>query len=138
METGDVKIVCGGTTAQIVARELNKPLNVDFNYVDPQVPPIARIEGIDLVTEGVLTLSKGLEILDKNQAEYASIKDAQDGANLLVKHLLSCDKIKFMVGTKINPAHQNPELPLGLRKSIIEKWQQKLESKGKKVEITWY
>jgi len=136
MEHGDVKIVCGGTTAKIVAREIARPLKVDFSYVNPDVPPIAKIEGIDLVTEGILTLTKGLEILDNNSAKFVST----DGSNLLVKQLLNCDKIKFIVGTQINPAHQNPELPLplGLRKSIIEKWQKKLEARGKIVDIIWF
>jgi len=133
MQMGDVKIVCGGTTSKIVARELNKPLIVDFSYIDPDVPPIAKIEGIDLVTEGILTMNKGLEILDRNFGKF----DSADGASLLIKQLLSCDKIKFIVGTQINPAHQNPELPLplGLRKSIVEKFKEKLEARGKIVEI---
>ena len=136
MEQGNVKIVCGGTTANIVSRELNRPLNVNFCYIDPEIPPIAHIEGIDLVTEGILTLTKGLEIIEKNGSQLNSL----DGSSLLVKKLLSCDKINFLVGTQINPAHQNPELPirLGLRKSIVEKWKNKLEEYGKIVNIQWY
>lgn len=136
LEKTGVKIICGGTTAKIVAREAQKELKVDFSYVDPEIPPIAQIDGVDLVTEGILTLTKGLEMLEKNWLR----KDWQDGSSLLVKELLECDKITFMVGTKVNPAHQNPylPLPLGLRKSIVERWKEQLEARGKIVDIYWY
>ncbi|MGI6225304.1 MAG: SpoIIE family protein phosphatase [Peptococcales bacterium] len=132
-----IKIVCGGTTANIVARELNRPVLVNFDYVDSDIPPIAKIPGIDLVTEGILTLTKGLEYLENNSTSTGNLLD---GSSLLVKKLLECDKITFMVGTKINPAHQNPglPLPLGLRKSIVERWQKNLEDRGKIVEIIWF
>jgi len=137
MEKRGRKIVCGGTTANIVARELGRPLLANFDYVDPQVPPIAKIEGIDLVTEGILTLTKGLELLERNG--FTKL-DSLDGSSLLVKELLECDKITFIVGTKINPAHQNPVLPvpLGLRKSIVGRWQKQLEARGKIVNIEWF
>ncbi|MDK2823367.1 MAG: hypothetical protein PWQ67_271 [Clostridia bacterium] len=136
MNTANVKIVCGGTTAKIVAREINKPLKVNLSYIDPEVPPIAEMEGVDLITEGILTLSKGLELLERNCSKF----DSLDGASLLVKELLECDKITFMVGTQINPAHQNPELPLPLRmrKSIVERWKEQLIARGKIVEIYWF
>ncbi|MFZ7102259.1 MAG: SpoIIE family protein phosphatase [Peptococcaceae bacterium] len=136
MAGDNVKIVCGGTTANIVARETKKNMQVDFSYVSSDIPPIAKIDGVDLVTEGILTLTKGLEMVEKNLLDY----DSQDGSSLLVKELLECDKITFMVGTRINPAHQNPELPLplGLRKSIVERWREQLAARGKIVDIHWY
>ena len=137
MEHNGKKIVCGGTTANIVARETGKPIYVDFNYIDPLVPPIAKIEGVDLVTEGILTLTKGLEIIESSN--HLSLKSC-DGASLLVKELLECDRIYFMVGLRVNPAHQNPDLPLplGLRKSIVERLCKHLEERGKIVNIEWY
>lgn len=137
MKKKGIKVVCGGTTANIVARELKEPILVNFDYVDSDVPPIAQIKGIDLVTEGILTLTKGLDYLEKNNLFGANLSD---GSSLLLKKLLECDKITFMVGTKINPAHQNPELPLplGLRKSIVERWQKQLEARGKIVDVLWF
>ena len=57
------KIVSGGTSSTVVARVLNKPLDVSLEYVDPEIPPIAYIEGVDLVTEGVLTLNRVLHLI---------------------------------------------------------------------------
>lgn len=54
-------IVCGGTTSSIAAKYLGKPVKASLNFERSDVPPIATIEGVDLVTEGVITVNKVLE-----------------------------------------------------------------------------
>lgn len=112
-----IKVICGGTTSQIVSKRLGKELQIDLQYISPEVPPIAHMDGVDLVTEGVVTLGKTLEILER----YASTRDAsvlrekKDGAYLLAETLTEkCTSVKFIVGRALNPAHQNPDMPISL------------------------
>jgi len=122
------KIICGGTTAKIVSRELDRKVTVDLNDYDPEIPPCCIMEGIDLVTEGTITLSKILELLEKN-VNPNSIK--QNAAAKVLNQLLNSDIINFVVGTKINEAHQDPTIPfeLGIRKNLINKLVKVLEEK---------
>ncbi|EAX46748.1 serine phosphatase [Thermosinus carboxydivorans Nor1] len=131
------KIIAGGTTANIVSRLTGKPLIVALDYHDPAIPPTGRIEGIDLVTEGVLTLNAAVEKL-KNPAALAH--NGQDGATRLAKLLLSCDKIDIFAGGAINPAHQNPNFPayINIKAQVLSKLQSVLESMGKQVSIEWF
>lgn len=131
------KVVCGGTTANILARELKCPVTVNMDFADPSLPPTSRIEGIDLVTEGILTLGKTSSILEQNQGFALS---PNGPAEQLAKMLLGCDEIKFMVGTKVNEAHHDPNLPveLEIRRNVIKKMAALLEEKYlKKVEINY-
>lgn len=112
-----IKVICGGTTSQIVSKRLGKELKILLQYISPDVPPIVTMEGIDLVTEGVVTLGKTLEILE----QYEETKDPElliakkDGAHLLAETLVEkCTSVKFIVGRALNPAHQNPDMPISL------------------------
>ena len=131
------KILCGGTTATIVSRELKAPMRIDMDIIDRDLPPISHMEGVDLVTEGILTLSKVERILASNDRE----KNKQIGpADLLVKMLLNSDKITLLVGTRINIAHQDPNLPveLEIRRNVVKKIKDLLEIKYlKDVEIVY-
>lgn len=110
--------VCGGTTANIIERELCLKCEIDKTSFDTKIPMASKMEGIDLVTEGILTLTDAYRMLkegvDKN-SNTASVR--------LVKLFLSSDKIDFVVGTKINVAHQDPNLPMELeiRRNIVKK-----------------
>ena len=117
MSCTGIRVICGGTTSQIVSKRLGKELQIDLNYISADVPPIAHMEGIDLVTEGVVTIGKVLDILE----EYAATRDpavltgAKDGAYLLAEVLAEkCTSVKFIVGRALNPAHQNPDMPISL------------------------
>ncbi len=114
------KIICGGTTAQIISRELEKEIDVDIFSGDGELPPVSEIEGIDLVTEGILTLGKVAEYLERN--ELNKIKSSSP-AGKIIKLLLKHDKITFLVGTRINEAHQDPALPveLEIRRNVVKK-----------------
>ena len=109
-------IVCGGTTSSIAAKYLGKPIRATLNFEQSDVPPIAEIEGVDLVTEGVITINKVIEYardaLDKNELyDQWSIK--QDGASKICRLLFEeATDINFYVGRAVNPAHQNPDLPI--------------------------
>ncbi|MDY5930423.1 MAG: SpoIIE family protein phosphatase [Candidatus Ornithospirochaeta sp.] len=120
------KIVSGGTTAQIVSRLFGKKLTVDLKCWSKDVPPSSKMEGIDLVTEGMLTLSKVATILEKKE-DLASMPD--NPAKRFVEILLDSDQVHFLVGTKINEAHQDPNIPveIGIRRTIIGRLRKALE-----------
>jgi len=112
------KVICGGTTANIVARELGRDVQVDLSCFDQQVPPLSRMQGVDLVTEGTLTMSRAAELLEQGADPE---KMTVNAAVRLVQHFLESDIIEFVSGTKINEAHQDPNLPveLDIRRNLI-------------------
>jgi hypothetical protein len=140
------KVVCGGTSANIVGRVLNRKVETSLNYVDPLIPPTATIEGVDLVTEGVLTLSRTVEILKEylsHEADnfYFRKLDEENGAAKLAKLLLEdCTGFRLFAGTAINPAHQNPGLPsdLSIKLKLLDQVCELMEKLGKRVEKTYY
>lgn len=139
------KIVCGGTAAKIVGRELNREITVDLESMTSEVPPMAKIQGIDLVTEGVLTLSKAVEII-RDYVETSVDKcwfhtlNGKDGASKLAKVLIEdCTHLNLWVGKAINPAHQNPDLPtdLSIKLKVVKELSRLLKGLGKKVNINY-
>lgn len=128
--------ICGGTTAKIVARHLGQALEVDLKTMTPDVPPIARLDGVDLVSEGILTLTKTNALLQSG-AERKTVRFQTDGAANLLRLLLSVDHIHFLVGQAVNPAHQNPDLPhqLGIRMAVVREIAAELRKRGKEVTI---
>lgn len=140
------KVVCGGTTSQIVARELGKEINTSFDYFSPSIPPTAEIEGVYLATEGVLTLRKALEYIKICESSESTMQDflnlnKKDGASRLASILLEeSTNIHFIVGRAINPAHQNPEFPmnLSLKLKIVEEIIIYLQKMGKKVSMEYH
>lgn len=133
------KIVCGGTTSNIVSRVLSKPLYVDLDSMRDRVPPIGIIEGIDLVTEGMLTVSAAAEML-KTYPAKESLSCKCDGVSLLVSELLHADSIHVIIGRAINPAHQSPDIPvnLALKHKIVTELVGVLKEYGKSVTIEYY
>lgn len=112
------KIVSGGTTALIVSKQLGVKVSVDLSCWSPDVPPASKMDGIDLVTEGMLTLSKVANVLEKKMSVEQLPNDA---VKKYVEMLLDSDQVHFIVGTKINEAHQDPNIPveIGIRRTII-------------------
>jgi ribosomal protein S17E len=123
------KAICGGTTAKILARQLNRDVEVDISTLDPIVPCSSFMSGIDLVTEGMITMGESLKYL-KSKEFIENIK-IDNGATKLVKLFLSSDIIDFYVGTKINDAHQDPNMPieLGIRRNTIRRIGKVLEDR---------
>jgi hypothetical protein len=140
------KVVCGGTTSQIVSRITGREIETNFNYIDPSIPPTAKIQGIDLTTEGVLTMFKALDYIKRYVSTNNSINDfididKQDGASKLTKLLVEeCTSIHFFVGRAINPAHQNPEFPLdlGMKLKLVNDMEKYLQGLGKKVTVEYF
>ena len=121
-------MICGGTTAGIVSRLLGRPVTMNLSQLDPDIPPPAVMEGVDLVTEGTVTLAKVAEILEGGTPlDNLRKNPARDLAGLM----LQSDIIQFAVGTRINEAHQDPNVPveLDLRRNIIRKIASLLESR---------
>ncbi len=145
MYSDGIKVVCGGTTSQIVSRTTGRELEVMIDYENPAVPPTAKIQGIDLVTEGVLTIGKALEYIklytaDDNQ-KNEFLLNKKDGATQMTKLLLEeCTEIRFLVGQALNPAHQNPGMPvsLGLKLNLIKELSKELVKTGKKVSMEFF
>ena len=132
------KIVCGGTTANILSRELNRKINVILKDIDPVVPPISEMEGADMVTEGIITMGKVSEILE-NGGNTDKMK--RNAATRMVEMFLDSDRIHFAVGTKINEAHQDPNMPveLEIRRNIVKKIASLLQDKYlKEVHIQYF
>jgi hypothetical protein len=121
-------ILCGGTTADIVARELNRTIIDEMIFEDPDLPPESFLEGIDLVTEGILTLQKVNEIL---KTFNNSVRLGKGPADKIVKLLMESDEIQFVIGTRINIAHQDPTLPveLEIRRTVVKRIARLLEEK---------
>lgn len=164
-----VKAICGGTTSKLIARCLGRPLEVDIeSAVSRDVPPSGRIEGIDLVSEGVITLMHAINTLDtvslharprvqvhdlaylygqrKPGAAYtataqrAAPPEDESPAQRLARTLRLADKVTILLGTALNPAHQSADLPvqLGLKFHLVEHLAEKLRAKGKAVEVIRY
>jgi hypothetical protein len=132
-------VVCGGTTANIVSRELQREITVDLETGTDAVPATGRIEGIDLVTEGTLTITHALDILRSNQPIEELVLKV-DGASSLVVLLREADQVRVMVGGAMNPAHQNPNLPraLGLKTQVVQALGEELRRQGKEVSIEYF
>lgn len=122
------KIICGGTTAHIISRGLQKDIEIDLNDENNELPPVSEIEGIDLVTEGILTLAKVSEFLDKKTFDD---KLPDNAAGKILREISNTDIIDFIVGTRINNAHQDPNLPeeLEIRRNVVKKIASLLEDK---------
>ncbi len=122
------KAICGGTTAEIVAREMELKLAADHDFKDGALPPKASLEGFEIVTEGLLTIGKVEEILENYNSE-TRLNDTP--ADEIVKLLLEHDIINIIVGTRINWAHQDPEQPveLEIRKVVVKRVIKLLEEK---------
>jgi hypothetical protein len=125
--TGKV-ILCGGTTADIVARELGRTIVDELIFEDPELPPESFLEGIDLVTEGILTLQKVNEIL---KTYNNSVRLGKGPADKIVRLVMESDEIHFIIGTRINIAHQDPNLPVDLeiRRTVVKRIARLLEEK---------
>ena len=137
-------IICGGTTSSIAARYLGKEIKASLSFERSDVPPIAEIEGVDLVTEGVITISKVIEYakdaLDKNEL-YEKWSFQRDGASLICRLLFEeATDINFYVGRAVNPAHQNPDLPINfnIKMNLVEELSECLKKMGKRIKVSYF
>ena len=137
-------IICGGTTSSIAAKYLGKPVTPELNFVDKEIPPIAHIEGVDLVTEGVVTVNKVVSYAKDYLADNESYQNwgfKQDGASLICQLLFEeATDINFFVGRAINPAHQNPDLPINfsIKMQLVTELTEALKKMGKRVKVSYF
>lgn len=137
-------IICGGTTSSIASRYLGKPLKATLKFERSDVPPIAELEGVDLVTEGVITVNRVVEyakdyLADNELYEQWSIK--KDGASMISRLLFEeATDINFYVGKAINPAHQNPELPINfnIKMNLVDELSKCLKQMGKRIKVSYF
>ncbi len=137
-------IVCGGTTSTIAAKYLHKEIRPSLVFESADVPPTAEIDGVDLVTEGVITINKVLEYAKdylKSNESYTDWGYKKDGASLISRMLFEeATDINFFVGRAINPAHQNPELPINfsIKMNLVKELSDCLRQMGKKVKVSYF
>ena len=137
-------IICGGTTSSIAAKYLGKPIRASLNYERSDVPPTAELEGVDLVTEGVITINKVLDYAKDYLSEnkfYEEWNFKRDGASMICRLLFEeATDINFFVGRAINPAHQNPDLPINfnIKMSLVEELSKCLRQMGKRIKVSYF
>ena len=137
-------IICGGTTSSIAAKYLGKPLRASLNFESADVPPTAELEGVDLVTEGVITVNKVLEYAKDYLGEnkhYEHWNFKRDGASMICRLLFEeATDINFYVGRAINPAHQNPDLPItfSIKMNLVEELSACLKKMGKRIKVSYF
>ena len=137
-------IICGGTTSSIAAKYLGKPVKASLSFVQSDVPPIAEIEGVDLVTEGVITVNKVVEYAKDALGEnklYEKWSFGHDGASLICRMLFEeATDINFFVGRAVNPAHQNPDLPINfnIKMNLVEELSKCLKQMGKHIKVSYF
>ncbi len=137
-------IICGGTTSAIAAEYLRQDLVPSLESEDPEIPPMARIDGVDLVTEGIITMNKVVtyakNYLEDNES-YEQWCYKRDGASRIARLLFEeATDINFYVGKAVNPAHQNPDLPIGfnIKMRLVEELSDSLKKMGKKIKVSYF
>ncbi|MBR1709593.1 MAG: SpoIIE family protein phosphatase [Clostridia bacterium] len=136
-------IICGGTTSSIAAKWLDKPLRASLNF-EGDIPPIAYLEGVDLVTEGVITVNRVVEYAKDyigENLQYEKWSNGKDGASLISRLLFEeATDISFYVGKAINPAHQNPNLPINfsIKMNLVQELSEALKKMGKRIKVSYF
>jgi len=136
------KIICGGTTAKIASRYLNKPIVINNNTCNEEIPSTACIEGVDLVTEGVITLEKVLKIAKQYSVTSnisLDLRNKIDGASMIAKILFEeSTDINFFIGNAINPVHDdsNSHISYTIKLGIIRELEKILSNMGKNVKVS--
>lgn len=140
LSADDTKVICGGSSAKIAARVMGKELMPSLEYVDPQIPPTATLEGIDLVTEGVLTLKRTVELI-RDYRKSGKLPEGKNAAEKLTRLLLAeCTNLNLFIGIQKNPAHTDSDLSgdLGLRMLILNDLYKLMQQLGKTVTRKYY
>ena len=132
------------TTSSIAAKFLGKPLKASLKFEHSDIPPIAEIEGVDLVTEGVITMNRVIEYAKDYLGEnlqYETWSFKKDGASLISRLLFEeATDINFYVGRAVNPAHQNPDLPINfnIKMNLVEELSACLKKMGKRIKVSYF
>jgi hypothetical protein len=100
LQRDGARVVCGGTTAGIVARVRGTTVEVEPETEGSVAPPRYRIEGIDSVTEGAITLNQLYNIWGESPGRL----EEESGVAELLSLLSEADRVTFIVGGARNPA----------------------------------
>ena len=139
MTEPNTRVICGDTTAQIAARLLGAELELEPRPKDgwAEVPPVSRLEGIALVTEGLVTMGQARERL-AGAERVRDLPRGEDGATQLARALLTADRIHFIVGLAVNPAQAADAAgTVPLRRAVVEGLMHDLETRGKVVLVEY-
>ncbi|CAD5972542.1 Protein serine/threonine phosphatase [Planktothrix tepida] len=133
------KVICGGTTGNLVANYMGETIEMDIPTMRKDLPPIGKLKEVDLVTEGILTISKATEIIRKCKGDISRLSSDRNGAILLAREILEGDSIYFLVGQQMNEFYQNPLLPknISIRRNLIEDLVHLLRSQQKEVMVEY-
>ncbi len=116
------KVICGGTTSNLVAQYGGKKAVIESDTMTPDCPPIGSMTEVDLVTEGIFTMAATLKKLQECRGNLAAVPVERTGPSMLTREMLSADSIHFLIGQSVNPYHQNPLLPknISIRRNILD------------------
>ncbi len=137
-------IICGGTTAAIAAKHLRVPVKPGSGGTVEGIPPTSEIEGVDLVTEGVITMNRVVDYAHDfigENTQYETWSYGHDGASMICRLLFEeATDINFYVGRAVNPAHQDPDLPINfhIKMRLVDELSEALRAMGKRVKISYF
>ncbi len=137
-------IISGGTTSSIASKYLGRSLRPSLSFLDPDIPPTAELDGVDLVTEGVITVNRVVEYAKDHLGEnekYEKWSTSRDGASMIARMLFEeATDINFFVGRAVNPAHQNPDLPINfhIKMNLVEELSACLKKMGKHIKVLYF
>ncbi len=133
------KVICGGTTGNIVANYLGETIEMDLSTIRKELPPIGALSYVNLVTEGILTISKATEYIKNCHCDSSRLDFDRNGAYFLAQEILQADSVIFLVGQSINEFYQNPLLPknISIRRNLIEELVQVLRNRQWEVVVEY-
>ncbi len=141
MDCEGKKVVCGGTASQIVSRVTDHELEIDMTYIDKEVPPMAKIEDVDMVTEGVITMNRVVKLLKDYRIDPNSVDCSKRDAATQLFNLIMFESTstKIWFGKSINKAHQTPSFPkdLSMKINVVNQLIEEVEKYGKQISINF-
>ncbi len=137
-----MRVVCGGTTAKLVADYLGTEITALPDTGTEEVPAMSQMKGIDLVTEGLLTLQKLTEYYEDfrdDRLYYNKIIQKKDGAAELFRVLFAeATEINFFFGNALNENYTALHIDREKKKNLALKLIDELREEGKQVKICFW
>lgn len=132
--------VCGGTTAKTVAAYLGKEVFSREDTATEEVPAMMRIDGVDLVTEGLLTLRAVVDIVKKYRQDCMytiELEKKTDGASQLAELMLErATDINIFFGTAVNTANMSRGTSFQSKLELARELEKELTALGKNVKLS--
>ena len=133
-------VVCGGSTSLMAARYLGKELEPMQGSGDDRVPDMARIEGLDLVTEGVITLRETLSLRERCLEKPEQILNLGQGPEALLYRALFLESgnVNLFFGRASNKAHDSLDISFEKKLEAMRELERLLREAGKTVKIQYF